>query len=54
MLILNYSCSSQIHEEIDEEIGTDRNPKITDRSKLTYVNAAIMETQRAASIVPLG
>ncbi|KAK3733030.1 hypothetical protein RRG08_002632 [Elysia crispata] len=53
-MLHNPDVQRKIHEEIDEEIGTDRNPKITDRSKLTYVNAAIMETQRAASIVPLG
>ena len=44
----------KIHEEIDEVIGHGRNPKITDRPKMVYLNAAIMETQRIASVVPLG
>ena len=44
----------QIHDEIDGVIGHGRTPKITDRPKLVYLNAVIMEVLRAASIVPLG
>ncbi|RUS76396.1 hypothetical protein EGW08_015847, partial [Elysia chlorotica] len=55
LYMLHYpDVQRKIHEEMDEKIGTERSPKITDRSKMTYLNAAIMETQRIASIVPLG
>lgn len=55
LYMLHYpDVQKKIHEELDEHIGSERCPKISDRSKLTYLNATIMETQRAASIVPLG
>ncbi|GFR80902.1 cytochrome P450 2U1, partial [Elysia marginata] len=44
----------KVQDELDEKIGCGRNPKITDRPKLVYLNATIMETQRFASIIPFG
>ncbi|KAH9489487.1 Cytochrome P450 2C3 [Bulinus truncatus] len=46
------NVQNKIFEEINEIIGADRSPTIQDRPKLTYLNAAIMETQRLASILP--
>ncbi|KAH9489501.1 hypothetical protein Btru_046888 [Bulinus truncatus] len=43
---------NKIFDEINERIGSDQSPTIQDRSKLTYLNAAILETQRLASLVP--
>ncbi|KAH9489495.1 Cytochrome P450 2C3 [Bulinus truncatus] len=47
------NVQNKIFDEIYEHIGTDQSPTIQDRSKLTYLNAAILETQRLASLVPL-
>ncbi|KAH9490073.1 cytochrome P450 2 sub U member 1 [Bulinus truncatus] len=41
-----------IHDEIFNVIGADRSPTIFDKTRLNYLNAFIMETQRMASIVP--
>uniref|UniRef100_A0A2C9JMR0 Cytochrome P450 n=1 Tax=Biomphalaria glabrata TaxID=6526 RepID=A0A2C9JMR0_BIOGL len=42
----------KIFDEINEHVGTEREPNIRDKQNLTYLKAAIMETQRLASIVP--
>ncbi|KAH9489492.1 Cytochrome P450 2C3 [Bulinus truncatus] len=52
-IILDCLPQNKIFDEINEHIGTDQSPTIQDRSKLTYLNAAILETQRLASLVPL-
>ncbi|KAH9504912.1 cytochrome P450 2 sub U member 1 [Bulinus truncatus] len=49
----NLNVQKQIFYEIVEHIGTDRPPTMQDRSKMTYLNATILETQRLASIVPI-
>ncbi|BFZ07132.1 hypothetical protein BsWGS_10171 [Bradybaena similaris] len=43
----------KLFQEIKEQVGLNRAPGIQDRCKLPYINAAIMETLRLASIVPL-
>ncbi|KAK3797172.1 hypothetical protein RRG08_015147 [Elysia crispata] len=53
-MIHNQQAQRKVHEEIDENVGSGRNPKITDRPRMPYLNAAIMETQRIASILPFG
>ncbi|KAH9494452.1 hypothetical protein Btru_020048 [Bulinus truncatus] len=42
----------KIFHEILENVGTERVPTEQDKAKLNYLNAAIMETQRLASITP--
>ncbi|XP_013073659.2 cytochrome P450 2D10-like [Biomphalaria glabrata] len=42
----------KIFDEINEHVGTERVPNMQDKQSLTYLNAAIMETQRLASIAP--
>ncbi|KAK0042304.1 cytochrome P450 18a1 [Biomphalaria pfeifferi] len=42
----------KVFDEINEHVGTEREPNIRDKQNLTYLNAAIMETQRLASIAP--
>ncbi|KAH9489499.1 hypothetical protein Btru_046884 [Bulinus truncatus] len=52
--MLNHpNVQNKIFDEINEHFGTDQSPTIQDRSKLTYLNAAILETQSLASLVPL-
>ncbi|CAG5125153.1 unnamed protein product, partial [Candidula unifasciata] len=54
LYMLHYpDVQNKVHEEIKSQIGTDRAPTIQDKTKLTYLHAVIMETQRLASIVPL-
>lgn len=43
----------KVCKEIRSVVGADQTPGLEDKSKLTYLNAVIMETQRLASIVPL-
>lgn len=45
---------AKVFQEIKEVVGTERAPAMQDRTKLNYTNAVILETQRLASIVPLG
>ncbi|XP_005102585.2 cytochrome P450 2U1 [Aplysia californica] len=43
---------AKIYKEIEDVVGRERAPSIRDRTKLNYLNACIMETQRLGSIVP--
>ncbi|CAG5128741.1 unnamed protein product, partial [Candidula unifasciata] len=54
LYMLNFpDVQEKIYQEIKEQIGLNRQPNIQDRPVLPYLNAAIMETSRLASIVPL-
>ncbi len=39
--------------ELDEVVGTERMPKISDKASLPYVNALIKETMRWHPALPL-
>nr|AEO50742.1 cytochrome P450 I f2-like protein [Biomphalaria glabrata] len=53
LYMLNYpQVQKKIFDEINTQIGSGRVPGIQDRPKLVYLNAAIKETQRLASILP--
>lgn len=41
-------------EELDQVIGTDRLPNISDRDRLPYVNAVVKEALRWHQVAPLG
>ncbi|GFO05885.1 cytochrome p450 2j2 [Plakobranchus ocellatus] len=45
---------SKLHQEMEDAVGTDRTPNISDKNKLPFLSAFIMETQRFAGVVPLG
>ncbi|CAL1526168.1 unnamed protein product [Lymnaea stagnalis] len=47
-------AQQRVHEEIEREIGSERHPTIQDRTKLVYLNAFILESQRLASVAGLG
>uniref|UniRef100_A0A0B7BEC1 Cytochrome P450 n=1 Tax=Arion vulgaris TaxID=1028688 RepID=A0A0B7BEC1_9EUPU len=52
--MLHYpNIQKKIFKEMNDVVGTDRLVSLQDKSQLNYLNAAIMETQRLASIVPL-
>ena len=44
----------RVQEELDREVGGDREPKMEDRLNLPYTESVIMEIQRHGNIVPLG
>ncbi|RUS78501.1 hypothetical protein EGW08_013748 [Elysia chlorotica] len=46
------SVQVKVHEEIDREIGQQRQPTMADQARLPYLGAVIKETQRLASIIP--
>ncbi|BFZ03334.1 hypothetical protein BsWGS_06373 [Bradybaena similaris] len=43
----------KVYLEIEKEVGVVRLPNMSDKSRLPYMNAVIMEVQRISSIVPL-
>jgi cytochrome P450 family 2 subfamily J len=54
LYMLNYpDVQEKVYTELKEVIGTERLPNMQDRSQMPYLNAAILETQRLGSIVPL-
>ena len=44
----------KIYIEIKSEIGTERRPTMQDKTKLVYLNAALMEVQRLGDVAPMG
>lgn len=51
-MLQNPDVLTKIHEEIVDVVGNERVPSMYDKSKLNYLNATIMETQRKSSIAP--
>ncbi|GAB6020901.1 hypothetical protein CHUAL_003547 [Chamberlinius hualienensis] len=51
-LVTRQDVQDLIHKELDEVIVGK--PKLSDMSRLTYLKACIFETQRMASVVPIG
>ncbi|XP_005100933.1 cytochrome P450 2B19 [Aplysia californica] len=43
---------AKIYKEIEDVVGREQVPSIQERTKLNYLNACIMETQRLGSIAP--
>lgn len=43
----------KVHGEIDEVVGKDRVPSLTDKGSLPFTEATIMEVQRMTVAVPL-
>lgn len=43
----------KVQEEIERVIGADRVPSLTDKARMPYTEATIMEVQRLTVVVPL-
>ena len=54
IMVQHPEIQSKVHEEIDEIIGHERNPRIADRPKMVYLNTTFMETLWLAHAVRLG
>lgn len=52
-MMRNPDVQKKIHQELDDIIGRDVMPRLDDRDRLPYLQAAIAECARAASVVPL-
>ncbi|TKC49172.1 hypothetical protein EI555_000554, partial [Monodon monoceros] len=50
---LNPDVQEKVHEEIERVIGGDRAPSLTDKARMPYTEATIMEVQRLSVVVPL-
>ncbi|ESO88637.1 hypothetical protein LOTGIDRAFT_125746 [Lottia gigantea] len=51
-VILNLDVQSKCQKEIDEIVGQNRKIDMSDRQKLPYVEATLLEAQRLGSIAP--
>ncbi|BFZ07832.1 hypothetical protein BsWGS_10871 [Bradybaena similaris] len=55
LFMLHYpEVQEKVYREIEANVGIERTPNMSDKPKLVYLNAVIMETQRFASLVPIG
>ncbi|CAG5116848.1 unnamed protein product [Candidula unifasciata] len=55
LYMLHYpEVQEKVYREIEAHVGIERIPNMFDKPKLVYLNAVIMETQRFASLIPVG
>ena len=55
LYMVNYpDMQGKLYQEIKDVVGMDRSPDVSDKSKLKFLSAFIMETQRFGGVIPLG
>ncbi|XP_029918915.1 cytochrome P450 2U1 [Myripristis murdjan] len=52
-MVVYTDVQEKVQAEIDEVVGRDRVPSLTDKGRLPFTEATIMEVQRMTSVVPL-
>uniref|UniRef100_A0A3Q3W2H2 Uncharacterized protein n=1 Tax=Mola mola TaxID=94237 RepID=A0A3Q3W2H2_MOLML len=52
-MVLHPDIQDKVQAEMDEVVGTDRVPSLTDKGSLPFTEATIMEVQRLTAVVPL-
>ncbi|XP_021027325.1 cytochrome P450 1A2 [Mus caroli] len=52
LLVTHPNVQRKIHEELDTVVGRDRQPRLSDRPQLPYLEAFILEIYRYTSFVP--
>ncbi|KAJ2944347.1 hypothetical protein O0L34_g18349 [Tuta absoluta] len=53
-LVRNHQVQLRLQQEIDEVIGHDRPPQLSDRTRMVYTEAVILETLRISSVPAVG
>ena len=55
LYMVNYpDMQGKLYQEIKDVVGIDRSPDVSDKTKLKFFSAFIMETQRFGGVIPLG
>lgn len=52
--VLSIPLKSKVRQEILEVVGTERQPCLSDKIKMPYTEATIIEIQRVGNIAPFG
>jgi cytochrome P450 len=54
LVLANHPCvQTRLQKEVDDVIGTDRQPSLNDQSNMPYTQAVILETMRRHTLAPL-
>ncbi len=53
ILATHSHIQQKLHQEIDEIIGKERNPKFSDRNQMPYLQAFMWEVWRFRTITPI-
>lgn len=53
-MLHNPHVLEKIYAELDVKIGSNRNPRLSDRSSLPFTEAVLCEIQRIANVAPVG
>ena len=52
-MITHPAIQRKAQQEIDQVVGRDRLPKVTDKSNLPFTEAVTLEIQRIQTVIPL-
>lgn len=53
-LVRNPEVQDKIREELENVVGTDRNPEVSDMHKMPYTEATMYEVMRLGNVIPIG
>nr|CAD7575858.1 unnamed protein product [Timema californicum] len=52
-MLLHPDIQDRVHQELEREVGRERQPALQDRARLSYIEAVLMEVQRHGNVVPV-